>query len=501
MHNMIRKKNRRHSSLHLAAVLSFCAVVLFACAPQEPVRIVITPTQAPTETVTEIPTLQAAAADITSTVTETVETPQVSATATVPTEEAPTTEGAGRPFGSIIDQNYTLPPTSTSRPTRTPVPSATLPPDAATPTVPPTVTPTPEPLPALPDFDRNDLGVQLYYNMDVQTFDQIVNQAALISPGWIKMQVDWSFIQPNGPDEFGELFLLFEQHVERVARQGFKILLSVAKAPAWARSNQSEDGPPDDPAALANFLRFMLAETKIGPNVDVIEVWNEPNLVREWQGTLPFSGAGYMRLFSAAYDAIRSVSPDMGIVTAGLAPTGTSQFSIDDRVFLQQMYDAGLGNYRDIAIGAHPYGWANAPDARCCGTQGWDDDPHFFFIQNIEDLRAVMIRNNHAEVEMWVTEFGWPTWSDFPTEAPEPWMGRLSPFQQAEYTLRALEIGRELDYLGPMFLWNLNFANQTLIENRVELAGFSLLYPDLRDNGMIKARPLFRVLTMGIDPS
>src|SRR5690606_13880628 len=124
-------------------------------------------------------------------------------------------------------------------------------------------------------------------------------------------------------NEFGAEMQLFERQIEALKRAGFNVLLSVAKAPTWARSNQSEDGPPDNPEVLAEFIRFMLNDTKVGLSTDAIEVWNEPNLIREWRGTLPFNGAGYMGLFSSAYNAIRAYSPEMTIVTAGLAPTGT----------------------------------------------------------------------------------------------------------------------------------------------------------------------------------
>ena len=83
-----------------------------------------------------------------------------------------------------------------------------------------------------------------------------------------------------------------------------------------------EDGPPQDPQALANFLSGML--TLIGrdvdgqPYVDAIEVWNEPNLRREWRDHA-MTGAEYMRYFRPAYSAIRAFSPHITIITAAPA--------------------------------------------------------------------------------------------------------------------------------------------------------------------------------------
>jgi hypothetical protein len=67
-------------------------------------------------------------------------------------------------------------------------------------------------------------------------------------------------------------------------------------------------------------------------------------------------------------------------------------------------------------------------------------------------------------------------------------MNYNSALQQAEYTMRAFEIAQSRDYMGPMFLWNMNFANPTLIEQRNEMVGYSLLVPGL------DIRPLYHAL-------
>ena len=192
-----------------------------------------------------------------------------------------------------------------------------------------------------------------------------------------------------------------------------------------------------------------------------------------------------MQLFRPSYDVIRAASPNMAIVTAGLAPTSTlGNFAVDDRTFLQQMYNAGLTDYiadANVVIGAHPYGWWHAPDARCCGdpntAPGWDEDSHFYFIENLEAVRNIMVANGHQNGVVWVTEFGWATWEGLPGPAPDGWLELLTARQQAEYNIRAFEIGAELPWVGPMFLWNLNFANEITVDQRNEIVGFSLIVP------------------------
>lgn len=487
---------RRASILFILVPLLLFLVA--ACSAEDPVRIIITPTPPPSYTPGEqfIPTSIAQAQPIETT------TRRMVAQAATQSTDTPTDSGtfgsvlggASRIATSTIDPNFTPLPTVTPQPSNTPSPTS-IPIATNTPGPTPVVTAMPNPT----GLNRDAIGIQLAYNMTVEDWDRLMYYVRQIQPGWIKLQVDWSFMQPDFAGQFDQTFQLFEMNIERAKREGVRVMLSIAKAPDWARSNTLEDGPPDDPAQLAEFIRFLLYETKIGQNTDAIEIWNEPNLRREWQGTLPFSGDGYMRLFRPAYDAIMAYNNDpntsnvIGVVTAGLAPTSTQPGAVDDRIFLQQMYDAGLGSYSNLAIGAHPFAWGNPPDHRCCDTlpeRGWDDNPHFFFLSNLEDLRTVMTRNGHNSVNIWVTEFGWATWENFGNEPPEPWMRYNTPENQAEYTLRALQIGAELDYVGPMFIWNLNFAAPQLIEAQGEQAAYSILYPH-PESGDLLFRPLY----------
>lgn len=421
-------------------------------------------------------------------------------------------------LGPVVGSDYTVEPTRTPRFTSGP-PTETVPPRPSTFTpgpswtpIPtrPTSSPTPDPLTGpptatatpIPQLDSSRMGIQLAGNMGRVEWDASLTRAKELGVEWIKVQVDWNYLQPNGYDPNEDRLNTFLINIETADQFGFKILFSVAKAPNWARSTNEFSGPPNDPQELANFITLLL-QTKMGPIVDAIEVWNEPNLMIDWvTDQYPFNGAGYMRLFGPAYGAIRGYRSDIVIITAGLAPTGNSEGTRNDREYLQEMYDAGLGRYQDIVIGVHPYGWANPPDARCCDPspeRGWDDQPQFFFLDTIEDTRAIMNRNGHGGIPMWVTEFGWTSWDDLGVGIPEPqadnlWMTENSPIDQANYAIRAFEIGLSRSDIGVMFLWNLNYANPFTLANRDEIAGYSLLVMAEDYVQYTKARPLFYML-------
>ena len=340
------------------------------------------------------------------------------------------------------------------------------------------------------------MGIQLHYNYDVDTWEYRMQQIVPLRVSWVKVQAAWKWLQPDRESQFERNFRLFQLHVQKADKYGFQVMLSVVKAPDWSRhSNRAEDGPPDDLNQFARFLRQLLDQ--VGPYVDAIEIWNEPNLRREWTGTRPINGASYMELFRVAYDTIRAYSPAIAIVTAGLAPTGNhSGVSVDDRAFLRQMYQAGLASYPDVKIGVHPYSWGNPPDFLCCNNvegQGWDDHPQFFFRQTLQDYAAIIAAFGDS-AKMWVTEFGWATWEDYPSTAPDPWMAYNSAQDQMDYTMRAFQIGQSRADIDVMILWNLSYAVERTIYAGSELAAYSLLYPYFDGTGNQRRRPLYHAL-------
>lgn len=498
---MPRMKKRLIPITSLLSV--FCVFVVTACIPQTPIPIYVTPTpqQVSVATGTLIPTVGGLSPTETPAGAEAVTTDEIEPTGTA-VETSP--EPVSTFLGAIVGPDYTPPPTFTPRPTDTREPTEEEPKET------PTRTPTPGPSPTpVPGLDPGSIGVQVHSLLDQDDWNEVLRLTDQLDLGWAKVQIDWDLLQPNR-GEISTDFRRQELYIESLKQRGMKVLVSVAKAPGWARSTQAESGPPDDPRALVDFLNLMMQE--FGNAIDAIEIWNEPNLLREWQGR-PLSGAEYMRYFTPAYQAIDAYSQRMAadpkeprstpimVVTAGLAPTGTTDSSVDDRAYLRQMYDAGLGQFRDnVAVGSHPFSWGNPPEVRCCNAvdgQGWDDNPVFFFSHTIEDYRNIMVNYGHEHVQLWATEFGWATWDEFPGDPPEPWMDYTDKWEQAAHTLRAFEIGQQTDYLGTMILWNMNFAwLPSLIENRDERAAYSLLTP-LKPQ---QERPLYWMLYDAVRP-
>ncbi|MGM0400693.1 MAG: glycosyl hydrolase family 18 protein [Chloroflexota bacterium] len=308
---------------------------------------------------------------------------------------------------------------------------------------------------------------------------------------WVKQQVEWFRYNPApGEYHWGEL----DRIVDSANDNGVNVLFSVVKAPAWARPPEDTDeGPPSDPNTYGDFVREMAQRYK--GRVKAYEIWNEQNLYYEWGGRGgKINAAEYVQLLKVAYNAIKSVDPGAVVVSGALTPTGTNDgdIAIDDRVYLEQMYQAGLARYCD-AVGAHPSGYNNPPDA---DWRSWNDPdrpnckrhPSWFFRSTMESYRNIMVKYGDAHKRIWPTEFGWATVDGLgvaPARGYE-YAADNTEEEQAKYLVRAYEMSRSWGWVGPMFLWNLNFAPVAGAQD--EKAAFGIVRDDW------SPRPAFHAL-------
>lgn len=295
---------------------------------------------------------------------------------------------------------------------------------------------------------------------------------------WLKQVIEWRGFEPvKGEIDFTSL----DTAIEAAHNQGLRILLTVSTAPDWARSSTSEDGPPDNYADYGVFVGA-LAQRYAG-KVQAYEIWSEPNLRREWNSAVhPLGASSYLELLRVGYAAIKQADPAAIVVSAGLAPTGFNDSinALNDRDYLRDMYTSGLASASD-AIGAHPKGWANPPDALCCippvGVETHYEHPSFYFLNTLNDYRQIMQDNGDSSTQIWVTDFGWGTSEDTaPPSSMHVFVSYTDLDEQAMYVPRGFELGQELGFVGPMFLDNLNGcqANQRAVDS----CYYSLIGPD-----------------------
>src|SRR5262249_2904857 len=151
--------------------------------------------------------------------------------------------------------------------------------------------------------------------------------------------------------------------IKMMSDAGVHIMLSVAKAPDWARDkgaiiNQpgSRDGPPANAQDFGDFLTAILK--RYPGKINAIEVWNEINLDREWT-TAPqqLDSKRYVQLLKVAHDAIKAQDPNIIVISSALSPTGadnTTNYK-DDFRYMKELIAAGMLQYADC-VGAHHNG-------------------------------------------------------------------------------------------------------------------------------------------------
>jgi polysaccharide biosynthesis protein PslG len=274
---------------------------------------------------------------------------------------------------------------------------------------------------------------------------------------WVRQQVRWMDLHDrSGAIYWGEL----DHIVDDVHNAGMNILLSIVAAPSWATPDGRNGLPAREHFGDFNYFVGQMAARYRG-KVQAYEIWNEENLAVENGGRVANADL-YMDMLVGAYDAIKA-SDAMAIVVSGppsSTETNRSDIAISDTTFYRQMFaDPRFRTHAD-AIGVHPGGQSNPPDAMWPDNPGpgpgWVTSREFYF-RRVEDVRAAMLDYGLGDRQVWITEFGWATRNNTPGYG---YGNNISYAEQAKWIVRAFQKGRHeyAPWVGAMFLWQLNFA-------------------------------------------
>lgn len=276
--------------------------------------------------------------------------------------------------------------------------------------------------------------------------------------GWIKQRWEWRYLEPKKKGEID--WHRSDILVQNANKAGLKIIARIDNQPEWATAKKygAATAPPDKPQDLADFVGAMAARYKAGsPNgrIHAYEIWNEPNLSREWGDRAP-NAAEYVALLKASYQAIKKADPEAIVITAGLSPTtAPPPLAMPDVDYLKAMYAAGAKDYFDV-LGVHGAGFKAPPelspeevakDPRY--NHGEGDKGRVYGFRHVEDQRAVMEANGDGAKRVAVLEFGWTT--DNRPGSPYAWHA-VTPQEQADYLVRAFKYAKEKwsSWIGPM---------------------------------------------------
>ena len=282
----------------------------------------------------------------------------------------------------------------------------------------------------------------------------VAAQDAMQSAGmtWVKKQVKYGL--SDGKDL-----------IEAAHAQGYKVLLG-ALGDKERLANDFDDH-------VAEFAEYVAYLARLG--ADAIEVWNEPNLDREWPvGRI--SGANYTLLLKESYQAIKAANPETLVISGAPSPTGyfagCTANGCDDNVFMNQMANAGVANYADC-IGAH-YNEGILPPTAQGGDPRDNDYPTRYFISM---LRRVAWPFRNADVPMCLTEIGYLSPEGYGRLPGQfGWAANTSVAEQAAWLSQALLIMSNFDDMPVelAIIWNIDFDTYDADPQ----AGYAIIRPD-----------------------
>jgi hypothetical protein len=241
----------------------------------------------------------------------------------------------------------------------------------------------------------------------------------------------------------------FMYHIDRAvlfaAAYGLKVDLDLGfGAPRWAAAgfgSKDHFGAVNrpSPTEFARFARAMarrysgrfapLRGKHVLPQVDVFELWNEPNVPTfmqpQWQGGVAVAADQYRAMVQAAYPAVKAVNRGATVLIGVTAPgggTGGGAISpvapipflrrlacVDGR--LRRVHDGGCRHFRRVpgdGISHHPYALFSPPGIS-------SSNPNFVRVANLDRITQLTARliSRHRLApgtrDLWLTEFGYET--------------------------------------------------------------------------------------------
>jgi hypothetical protein len=212
---------------------------------------------------------------------------------------------------------------------------------------------------------------------------------------------------------------------------GLKPVLLAIGAPCWTRPGRACAPGVPDAAFDPQWAEYVRRLTERYPAAVGVEVWNEPNITPTFP---PYPDPNrYAALLEAAHAAVKSVNPELPVVSGGLfAAPATGPYGIADSQFLAALYEAGAGDSID-AIGVHPYPTvtdaAGVPARYDLGAME----------QALDRIRSVRDAAGYSGTPIWITEVGVSTASapGFPRGATE--------VEQAQLLLAAVDAAGRAD--------------------------------------------------------
>jgi hypothetical protein len=223
--------------------------------------------------------------------------------------------------------------------------------------------------------------------------EEIVLVASASRSGMIRMDFSWTALQPERPPA-DYAWHWADESIRAAKKNNLEILALITEGPDWASRHEGFPDfrfyPPKE-AHWADWETFVKAivdryGSKGTNQIKYWEIWNEPNTDTFWKGT----AAEYAKLYSLAYEAIKSQDPGAVVLMGGIEEHNNPTWLF--AVLNDNTYPA-LKNI-DV-INVHIRGPAGS------------------VLQMARDWKTVFASQGVTGKPLWITEFGYtsdPAW-------------------------------------------------------------------------------------------
>jgi hypothetical protein len=220
-----------------------------------------------------------------------------------------------------------------------------------------------------------------------------VDRAGRLGGDTLRANLTWASVEhTQGQYNWGAFDALYS----RILASGARPLFIVTGAPCWAtqRPGCTKSGHyPPAPAFDQAWGDFVAAAAARYPQARGIEVWNEPNFAAFYAGGP--DPERYAKLLRIASAAVKSVAPQMPVISGGLAAfTKNGKGAMRYDKFLRRMLAAGAATSAD-AIGHHAYSGRLLRDGHVDGLR-----------LQLAELKDVMVDFGAEQLPFWITETG-----------------------------------------------------------------------------------------------
>jgi uncharacterized protein YraI len=270
---------------------------------------------------------------------------------------------------------------------------------------------------------------------------------------WIKVQVRYY----AGQDPSGLAGFINSAHAA-----GFRILLGIV----GVNTELNNGGYFDQYAA------YVAGAAGLG--ADAIEIWNEPNIDREWTPG-QVDPARYTELLRVSFNAINAVNPNTMVISGAPAPTGffggCSGVGCDDNSFVAGMAAAGAANYLDC-VGVH-YNEGIIPPSQTSGDPRGNSSHYSRYFWGMVNTYTNAFGRSRP---LCFTELGYLSPEGYGgLPGGFGWAENVTVAQQAAWLDSAILLARSSGRVRLVIVWNVDFTG---IFGDDPMGGYAIIRPD-----------------------